>query len=243
MISSGAKTVHDRHEHVASDDQPVDSASPSGCAGRRARWPPRPRTPPPCAARTRSRRAPARRRRWPPPARRPRPPWRPPRSARAPPPWCRTRDRMRSRAGPPRSPCARTPRRSPRREEETALEALDEEGQPGDDAEKPDQDASQIGKRLLQHHDLEERDHEDDRRQVAQRVGDTPREHAQDPRHGAASSAIPRPVGQARRVSRTELRPGRCTSALTRLSNGVSPIGYSVAMGPAALSAPYSRSS
>ena len=48
---------------------------------------------------------------------------------------------------------------------------------------------------------------------------------------------------QPRRVRRTELRLRRCASALTRLNSGFSAIGYSVAMGPAALSAPYSRSS
>ena len=53
-----------------------------------------------------------------------------------------------------------------------------------------------------------------------------------------ALAAVP---GQPHRVSRTELRSRRWVSALTRLNSGVSPIGYSVAMGPAALSAPYSR--
>ena len=52
-----------------------------------------------------------------------------------------------------------------------------------------------------------------------------------------------KPSSQWHRLRRTELRSVRCASALTSVISGVSPMGYSVAMGPAALSAPYSRSS
>ena len=58
--------------------------------------------------------------------------------------------------------------------------------------------------------------------------------------HGAGTA---KPSDQPHRLRRTELRSVRCASALTSVISGVSPMGYSVAMGPAALSAPYSRSS
>ena len=74
---------------------------------------------------------------------------------------------------------------------ETAFESLDEERQAGDHADQANGDAPEIWKGLLQHHELEERDDDDDGCQIAQRIDDPPQYRTQGPGHGVPLSLRP----------------------------------------------------
>ena len=90
------------------------------------------------------------------------------------------------------APLARKPLRDRLAErEETALQALDEERQARDHAEQTDQDAPDVRKRLLQHHDLEEGDDGDDGREITQGVCDATRQNDQGLGHPASVTVQP----------------------------------------------------
>ena len=75
---------------------------------------------------------------------------------------------------------------------QAAFQPLDEERQANHDAKQAAEHLHQVRKRLLQHHDLEERDHRDDGRQVAHRGAETPCRDVEGGHHGRCGGGMVR---------------------------------------------------